>query len=201
MSDFYAGEKINRRLIVDWVPEGARVLDVGCGSGELLAELAAEKNTRGWGVDNSVGALRECIVKGIPALYHDVDTGLGQFHDRQFDMVITVVSLQQFHRPLRVLTEMLRIGKECILVFPNFGHWCNRLYLMRQGRMPVSSELPYQWHDTPNIHFFTVGDFYDTCAELNIDVLAAELVTAGGAPCRFLGGWRSALAYFKLRRR
>lgn len=158
-------------LISDWVAADSRVLDLGCGNGVLLEHLAKHKHVTGYGLEIDGDNINQCIEKGIPVLEQDVDKGLTNFDDQSFDVVIMAHALQQFRRPDLLLDEMLRIGKEAIITFPNFGHWRNRLHLGIKGRMPVSEFLPYNWYDTPNIHFCTFGDFRDLCQEKQLKVL------------------------------
>lgn len=167
-----------REYFTDWISEGVRVLDLGCGDGELLQHLQQQKQAECLGIDRDPEALCRCIEKGISVLHQDINhinddgnSGLGIFSDNQFDLVTCVVSLQELKQPVQVLEEMLRIGRECIVVFPNFAHWKNRLYLFCRGLMPVSRELPYQWYDTPNIHLFTISDFNHLCEQKNIRII------------------------------
>jgi methionine biosynthesis protein MetW len=155
--------RLDYKLIEELVPEGATVLDLGCGDGELLAELIAEKHVRGSGVEISPEAVEACVAKGLSVFQGDLDEGLADYGDGSFDVVILSFSLQQLRRPQLVVREMVRVGKLAIVSFPNFAHWAARGALVARGRMPVSRELPYQWYDTPNIHLCTVKDFRDLC--------------------------------------
>ena len=158
-------------MIDEWVQPNIRVLDLACGPGELLHHLIQNKQVNGYGLEISHEDLNTCIEKGIPVLEQNIDEGLQNFGDQSFDLVLMTHALQQFRRPDLLIDEMLRIGKECIITFPNFGHWRSRLHLALKGRMPVSDFLPYNWYDTPNIHFFTFQDFERLCREKNIKVL------------------------------
>lgn len=158
-------------LLNEWIQRESRVLDLGCGNGELLEHLIGEKQVQGYGLEIDAENINHCIEKGIPVLEQDLDKGLHNFGDQSFDLVVMTHALQQFRRPDLLLDEMLRIGKECIITFPNFGHWRNRIHLGIKGRMPVSEFLPYNWYDTPNIHFCTFLDFKRLCQEKNIKVL------------------------------
>ncbi|PYF78899.1 MULTISPECIES: methionine biosynthesis protein MetW [Marinomonas] len=158
-------------IIDEWVQPNIRVLDLACGPGELLHHLIKNKQVNGYGLEIGHDDLNTCIEKGIPVLEQNIDEGLQNFDDQSFDLVLMTHALQQFRRPDLLIDEMLRIGKECIITFPNFGHWRSRMHLALKGRMPVSDFLPYNWYDTPNIHFFTFQDFERLCEEKNIKVL------------------------------
>ncbi|MBU1293910.1 methionine biosynthesis protein MetW [Marinomonas sp. A3A] len=158
-------------MIDEWVQPNIRVLDLACGPGELLHHLIQNKQVKGYGLEIGPDDLNTCIEKGIPVLEQNIDEGLQNFDDQSFDLVLMTHALQQFRRPDLLIDEMLRIGKECIITFPNFGHWRSRLHLALKGRMPVSDFLPYNWYDTPNIHFFTFQDFERLCREKDIKIL------------------------------
>lgn len=163
-------------IINEWIQPNSKVLDLGCGQGELLHHLINQKNVHGYGLEIDPENINSCIENGVPVLDHDIDKGLENFEDSSFDIVIMTHALQQFRRPDLLLEEMLRIGKECIITFPNFGHWRNRLHLGLKGRMPVSEFLPYHWYDTPNIHFCTFKDFKILCEEKNINIVRSAAV-------------------------
>ena len=199
-----------REHFIKWIDDGIRVLDLGCGDGELLQHLKQEKNAVCLGIDRDPDALCKCIEKGIPVLHQDINqvsdangSGLDIFSENQFDLVTCVVSLQELEQPVQVLEEMLRIGRECIVVFPNFAHWKNRFYLFGRGLMPVSEDLPHQWHDTPNIHLFTVSDFDHLCAERNIKVINRAILGNNKKPSffsRLLPKWSGVYACYHLSR-
>ncbi len=157
--------RIDYKLIEDLVPEGATVLDLACGDGELLEELVREKHVRGSGVDIAPEAVQACVAKGLSVFHGDLDAGLADYADGSHDVVILSLSLQQLRRPRMIVREMVRVGRLAIVSFPNFAHWAVRAQLFFLGRMPVSKELPYQWWDTPNIHLCTVKDFRALCRE------------------------------------
>ena len=157
--------RIDYKLIEDLVPEGATVLDLACGDGELLAELVREKHVHGSGVEISQVAVEACVAKGLSVFHGDLDEGLADFQDGSHDVVILSLSLQQLRRPRMIVREMVRVGRLAIVSFPNFAHWSVRAQLFFLGRMPVSKELPYQWWDTPNIHLCTIRDFRKLCRE------------------------------------
>lgn len=148
-------------VIYGLIPEGASVLDLGCGYGELLARLIRNKEVQGMGIENDFERVAVSISKGVPVLQADLDEGLPGLPDHFFDYVILEKTLQAVKKPLFVLEEMLRVGGAGLISFPNFGHWRVISSLSSTGRMPVTAELPYQWYDTPNIHLFTARDFLD----------------------------------------
>jgi methionine biosynthesis protein MetW len=152
------------KVILDELPRGASVLDLGCGEGELLSILIKTLNVRGQGVELDPLAVVKSIERGVPVLNIDIDRGLSDFADQCFDYVILESTLQTLKAPLAVLGEMLRVGRRGIISFPNFGHWRVRFDLGLRGRMPMTKGLPYNWYDTPNIHLFTLADFLDWCS-------------------------------------
>ncbi len=159
------------RAVSQWIADGARVLDLGCGDGVLLAHLRDEKNTRGLGVEIDANNITRCIQWGIDVIEQDIDNGLANFADNSFDTVVLTQTLQAVQKPDVVVKEMLRVGKECVITFPNFGFWQARFHLLLSGKMPVSRFMPYNWYDTPNIHFCTIRDFEEFCVDHHIRVL------------------------------
>ena len=151
--------------IVHWVPQGARVLDLGCGDGALLRSLWQQREAPGYGVEIDDESVLECVANDVNVLQVDLESGLSLFADGSFDCVILSETLQTIHRTEFLLREMLRVGREGIVSFPNFGHWNARLQIAL-GRMPVSSSLPYEWYETPNVHHCTITDFEDLCRRL-----------------------------------
>jgi len=169
--------RIDHDILQQWIPLGGKVLDLGCGDGTLMTRLAHNRNTTGYGLEIDPEHITTCISRGINVIEMDLNKGLSNFQDNSFDTVIMAYSLQVLRRPDQAIEEMLRVGKECIVTFPNFGNIRTRSYLMLRGRMPVTKQLSYQWYDTPNIHFCTVRDFDALCKEKGIKVLHREVVT------------------------
>ncbi|HHV63010.1 MAG TPA: methionine biosynthesis protein MetW [Firmicutes bacterium] len=151
----------DHQAIYEIIPAGSSVLDLGCGDGELLSKLIRYKGVQGQGIEKDIDHVMECVARGVPVYHADLDQGLAGFPDGFFDYVVLEKTLQAVHKPLLVLEEMLRVGRAGIVSFPNFGHWGIIASFVRTGRMPITPVLPYQWHDTPNIHLFTVSDFLD----------------------------------------
>ncbi|OZY87614.1 methionine biosynthesis protein MetW [Cellvibrio mixtus] len=168
--------RIDLNEIQHWITQGSRILDLGCGDGTLLKFLIDTKQVQGYGLEIDAEQINACIDKGLNVIEQNLDRGLGNFADKSFDTVLMTQALQTLHFPHLVLDEMLRVGKECIVTFPNFGHWKARFYLATRGRMPVSDLLPYEWYDTPNIHFCTFKDFEVLCRERNIKVIHRQVV-------------------------
>ena len=159
------------KVIVDLVKTKSRVLDLGCGDGELLSLLIQEKNCHGTGIEIDEKAIFQCIEKGITVSHADIDTGLMDFSDKRFDYVILNESLQQVLHPKKVILEALRVGKKVIVGIPNFCHSAARLQIFFKGRVPVTKQLPYQWYDTPNLRFLSLKDFRFFCKEYTIKIL------------------------------
>ena len=174
-------------LIQPWINANSRVLDLGCGDGMLLETLGKEKNISGVGLEIDPDNITRALARGVNVIEHDLNVGLGNFRDDSFDMVVMTLALQTLRYPHLVIDEMLRVGRECIVTFPNFGHWRSRWYLGHRGKMPVSKFLPYTWYDTPNIHFCTVKDFEALCSEKRIRILHREFV-AERLPDRYMKG-------------
>ncbi|MBT3527764.1 MAG: methionine biosynthesis protein MetW [Porticoccaceae bacterium] len=166
----------NNGFIGDWIKENSRVLDLGCGDGSLLETLSNKNQVRGYGLEIDPDSISQCIGRGVNVIEQDLNEGLENFADASFDTVVMMQTLQALRYPHLVLDEMLRIGKQCIVTFPNFGHWRTRADLVFSGRMPVTKRLSYQWYDTPNIHFFTYKDFEALCVERNINIVNRNFV-------------------------
>ncbi|MFT7287683.1 MAG: methionine biosynthesis protein MetW [Halieaceae bacterium] len=162
--------------ILRWIKPHARVLDLGCADGEFLALLRDERRTCGTGIEIDADHITAAIARGLNIVEQDLDHGLDNFPDQSFDVVVMAHALQAVRFPDKVLEEMLRVGRECVVTFPNFGHWRCRAHLLTRGRMPVSRFMPYTWYDTPNIHFCTVRDFETLCRERGIRILGRDMV-------------------------
>ena len=171
--------RIDLNEIQNWIEQNSRVLDLGCGDGTLLKFLIDNKQVQGYGLEIDPAQINACVDKGLNVIEQNLDRGLGNFSNKSFDTVIMTQALQTLHFPHLVLDEMLRVGKECIVTFPNFGHWKARFHLFTHGRMPVSDLLPYEWYDTPNIHFCTFKDFEVLCRERDIKVIHRQVVNEG----------------------
>ena len=165
-------------IIADLVTPGARVLDLGCGDGELLAYLKRAKGVNGYGLEIDPEMITCCITVGVNVIEQDLDQGLTNFPSDSFDLVVMTDTLQSVKRPDVMLDEMLRIGRECIVTFPNFAHWRCRLQLAARGKMPVAKHLPHRWYDTPNIHLCTFADFEALCAAKNLTVIERFVVNS-----------------------
>jgi len=164
-------------IISQWIKPGSRVLDLGCGDGKLLQHLRHERQVDGYGLEIDPENVVACVERGISVIQSDLDAGLSDyFDDNSFDYVVMTQTLQAMHYPSRLLNEMLRVGREGIVTFPNFGHWRSRMQIALGGHMPVSRALPNEWYDTPNIHLCTLKDFEQLCHKLDIGILQRNVV-------------------------
>lgn len=168
--------KIDHKIILDWIKPNSRVLDLGCGDGVLLQLLSEHKQTLGYGIEIDEENILRCVQNEVNVVEQDIEKGLSNFDDKSFDTVIMSQAIQTLQRPDKALKDMLRIGRNCIITFPNFGHWKARFELAINGRMPVSDILPFEWYNTPNIHFCTFRDFENLCVEMHAHVLNREVV-------------------------
>ena len=187
-----------QRLIARLVPEGARVLDLGCGDGALLDLLQRERGCSGYGVEIADGNVLKCIRRGVDVIQLNLDEGLAMFDDASFDVVLQIDTLQHLRNAEVMLRETARVGRIGIVAFPNFAHWPNRLSIAR-GRMPVTRRLPYQWYDTPNIRVGTFKDFEVLAEKNRLHVLDAFGVQEG-REVRWLPNARAGTAVFKFER-
>ena len=162
--------KIEHQVILNWIDQGASVLDLGCGDGELLARLIEEKQVHAQGIEISEQAIHRCVARGLSVFQEDIDTGLPDYADKSFDYVILNQTLQQVKKPDFVIQESLRIGSKIIVGFPNFLYLSARFQMFFGGRVPVTPSLPYKWYDTPNLHFLSIADFKDYCRKREIQI-------------------------------
>ena len=184
--------------IASWIREGSNVLDLGCGDGSLMAFLRHQRNVRGYGVEISEEGVRASLDAGINVIQRDLEGGLAGFDNASFDCVILSQTLQAMRNIEKIVREMLRVGREAIVSFPNFGHWSHRLQILK-GRMPVSSSLPYQWYDTPNIHLCTVDDFGAFLQARGLAVID-RVVLSHGRPVHSLPNLMGEIAIYRFRR-
>ncbi len=182
--------------IAAWVRPGTAVLDLGCGDGLLLKVLSAAKNVRGYGVEIDDDNILACVKNGVNVIQSNLERGLQGFDAGSFDYVILSQTLQAMRHTEEIVLEMLRVGREAIVTFPNFGHWQARWQVAFGGRMPVSSTLPYQWYNTPNVHLCTIRDFERFCADHSIRILERR-VLHHGRPVAFLANLLGSVAVFR----
>jgi methionine biosynthesis protein MetW len=182
------GARVDLLVVAHMVERGARVLDVGCGDGELL-RLLETRGVDGRGIELSREGVNECVAKGLAVIQGDADTDLGDYPDDAFDFVILSQTLQATRHPRVVLEHMLRIGRFAIVSFPNFGHWKIRLQILFGGRMPHTDNLPYAWYDSPNIHFCTIKDFRELCRVVGARMDKAVALNAWGRRMRLTMPW------------
>lgn len=186
--------RVDLEILQKWIAPDSRVLDLGCGDGALLERLRESLNVEGYGLEIDPERITACIARGVNVIETDINKGLAHFPDNSFDTVVMTNSLQALKRPDLTIDEMLRIGKECVVTFPNFGALRTRLYLAARGRMPVTKQLSYQWYDTPNIHFCTVRDFEALCREKTIRILDRATVASTAIERQLSGIWPNLFA-------
>ena len=185
-------------IIADWVKLGSKVLDLGCADGSLLAFLRGALEVRGYGVEKDDANILACMGNGIDVIQMDLEAGLSGFEAQSFDVVILSQTLQAVQNTEKIVHVMLRVGREAIVTFPNFGYWRHRLQLIG-GRMPVSENLPYQWYDTPNVHLCTINDFDSFCENHGIRISERRVLT-DGRDVGFMPNLMGSLAMYRLQR-
>jgi methionine biosynthesis protein MetW len=185
------------QAIAAWIRPDSAVLDLGCGDGLLLKYLRQTRNARGYGIDIDDANVLACVRNGVNVIQSDLERGLAGFDAGSFDCVILSQTLQAVRHTEEIVLDMLRVGREAIVSFPNFGRWGLRLQLALGGRMPMSAELPYQWYNTPNVHLFTIADFESFCAGHGIRVLE-RVVLHRGRPVNMLVNFFGSLAVYRI---
>ncbi len=188
--------RADQAALAEWIKPGASVLDLGCGDGSLLSYLQERRGVRGYGVENQPDKVIACVARGVNVIQFDLEAGLAGFDTGSFDHVILSQTLQAVHNTAGVLAEMLRVGREGIVSFPNFGYWRNRLQVLA-GNMPVSRDLPYSWHDTPNVHLCTLHDFEALCREQGA-VVRERRVMSGRHPVTVLPNLLGGVALYRV---
>jgi methionine biosynthesis protein MetW len=188
-------ERRDLEIIADLVPAGSRVLDLGCGTGELLAHLRDHKGCSGYGIELDDANVLACVQRGIDVIQLNLEDGLALFDDHSFDVVLQLDTLQHLRKTENMLRETARVGRIGIVSFPNFAHWANRLHVLR-GRMPITRALPYQWYDTPNIRVGTYADF-ELLAQRSGLAVTDSFGLQGGEVVRWWPNLRASVAVFR----
>ena len=182
--------------IANWIPFGAKLLDLGCEDSSLLKFLEGSLEVKGYGIEKDDAHWLNTLKQGINVIQMDLESGLSGFESQSFDVVVLSQTLQAMRNTEKIVHEMLRVGKEAIVTFPNFGYWRHRIQLI-QGQMPVSKSLPYEWYNTPNIHLCTIKDFDDFCAKNKIGI-KERLILTHGKPIHMMPNLMGALAMYRL---
>jgi methionine biosynthesis protein MetW len=183
--------------IANWVGPQSQVLDLGCGDGSFLAFLQTQKPVHAYGVEIDDQRVLACVQKGLNVIQQDLEGGLALFEDKSFDTVVLSQTVQTIHQTEKILSEIVRVGKECVISFPNFGHWSHRL-AVAMGHMPVSKSLPYAWFDTPNVRVLTIADFEGLAHRLRLDILD-RVVLHEGRPITWAANLLGSLAIYRIR--
>ena len=190
--------RIDLDTIQSYISTDSYVLDLACGDGNLLLALQKNKNITGVGLENDPDYISACIKSGVSVIEHDLNKGLHHINDKTYDTVVMTLALQAMQKPDVVLEEMLRIGKECIITFPNFAHWKARWHLLAHGRMPMSDLLPYEWYNTPNVRVLTIRDFEALAPKVGL-VILDRVVLHEGNVVRWGANWRGSVAVYRVR--
>lgn len=195
----FTTERADFDLIASWVKPNERVLDLGCGDGSLLRRLITERGAHGYGIEREGAGVQAAIAKGINVIQGDLEQGLSGFEDGTFNHVVLSRTLQTVRHTEGLLSEMLRVGREAVVSFPNFAYWKNRMAVMR-GRMPVSEDLPYEWFDTPNLRFFTLLDFESLCKKMQLVIRERQVLDEQGKLITEEPNFLGSLAVYRLGR-
>ena len=185
------------QLIYDWIPEKSHVLDLGCGDGALLSALTQSKQCTGYGIEINANSVQAAIERGINVIQADLEHGLTTFADQSFDVIVLSQTIQAMQNTEKILRCLMRVAKQAIVSFPNFGYWRNRFQIAIGGHMPVSERMPYHWYDTPNIHWCTLKDFDLLCAKNKIRVLERAVMT-GNKQVKHFPNLLGSLAFYRV---
>jgi len=185
------------QLIYDWIPEKSHVLDLGCGDGALMQRLMRERGCTGYGIEIDTDSVIAAMSRGVNVIQADLEQGLAEFGDQTFDVIVLSQTIQAMQNTEKILRCLMRVAKQAIVSFPNFGYWRNRLQIALGGHMPVSERMPYQWYNTPNIHWCTLQDFDRLCAKNQIRVLERTVMT-GNHRVEILPNLLGSLAFYRV---
>jgi len=187
---------LEHEVVLEWVEKGSTVLDLGCGTGDLLEALVKQNGVKAQGIEIDEQAIYACVAKGLSVIHQDIETGLSEYLDKSFDYVILAGSLQQVKKPDSVLKEAFRVGKRVIVSFPNFGNYKVRFQILFGGKVPVTPSLPFEWYDTPNLHFLSILNFIEYCQKRNVRIERSAFLGAGRV--NFLPNFRADTGMFLL---